>query len=138
MGNHPSSNVFRAVGSSRREERMDSTESLVGAFEAEGYVTGVQVLDGAGADAIRRQFDALEAAEGRKKCQIGLLDRQFDQRFVWDLATHPVILDAVSAVLGPDVMLLATHFFCKYPEELPGSKGVPSASPGTPERQQAE
>jgi ectoine hydroxylase-related dioxygenase (phytanoyl-CoA dioxygenase family) len=34
---------------------------------------------------------------------------------VWELASHPAILDAVEAVLGPDVMLLATHFFCKYP-----------------------
>jgi non-haem Fe2+, alpha-ketoglutarate-dependent halogenase len=86
------------------------------AFEREGYLSGMRVCDQAAADRIRRQFDALEAAEGRERCQIGLLDRHFDQRFVWELATHPTILDCVAAVLGPDVMLLATHFFCKYPQ----------------------
>ena len=69
-----------------------------------------------GRDAIRREFDTLEGREGRERCQIGLLDRHFDDRFVWDLATHPRILDCLEAVMGPDIMLLATHFFCKYPE----------------------
>jgi non-haem Fe2+, alpha-ketoglutarate-dependent halogenase len=86
------------------------------AFERDGYLSGVRVCDDAQADRVRRQFDALEAAEGRERCQIGLLDRHVDQRFVWELATHPTILECVAAVLGPDVMLLATHFFCKYPE----------------------
>jgi non-heme Fe2+,alpha-ketoglutarate-dependent halogenase len=89
--------------------------TLTEAFEASGYLTGLRVMDQAGADDVRRQFDALEAREGRERCQIGLLDRHFDQRFVWELATHPAVLDAVEAVLGPDIMLLATHFFCKYP-----------------------
>ena len=34
------------------------------------------------------------------------------------MATHPSILDCVSDLIGPDVLLLATHFFCKYgPQE---------------------
>jgi ectoine hydroxylase-related dioxygenase (phytanoyl-CoA dioxygenase family) len=86
------------------------------AFERDGFLSGVRVCNDAKADEIRRQFDALEAVEGRERCQIGLLDRHVDQRFVWELATHPAIVACVSAVLGPDVMLLATHFFCKYPE----------------------
>src|SRR5262245_6772923 len=94
---------------------MIQVDTLADAFERDGYVCGLRVIDPVGADAIRRQFDALEAIEGRERCQIGLLDRQFDQRFVWELATHPVILDSIEAVLGPDIMLLATHFFCKYP-----------------------
>jgi non-haem Fe2+, alpha-ketoglutarate-dependent halogenase len=94
-------------------------------FEKEGYLSGVRVCEAAAADGIRRQFDALEAIEGRERCQIGLLDRHLDQRFVWELATHPAILDCVATVLGPDVMLLATHFFCKYPQpEAPEAKFV--------------
>jgi non-haem Fe2+, alpha-ketoglutarate-dependent halogenase len=89
--------------------------SLAQAFRESGYLTGLRVMDDAGADAVRRQFDRLEAEEGRERCQIGLLDRHFDQRFVWELAVHPAVLDTVEAVLGPDILLLATHFFCKYP-----------------------
>src|SRR5690349_7965008 len=66
-------------------------------FVREGYVSGLRILDPNAASEIRRQFDALEAVEGRERCQIGLLDRHFDQRFVWDLAVHPVILDSIEA-----------------------------------------
>jgi hypothetical protein len=86
-------------------------------FAEYGFVSPLRIHDAAEVDRVRQQFDALEAAEGREKCQIGLLDRHFDQRFVWNLATDPAILDAVEAILGPDVMLLATHFFCKYPAD---------------------
>jgi ectoine hydroxylase-related dioxygenase (phytanoyl-CoA dioxygenase family) len=94
-------------------------------FERQGFVNGIPILDALEADGVRRQFDALEEAEGREKCQIGLLDRHFDQRFVWELATHPRILASLEAVMGPDILLLATHFFCKYPE--PGNAAAESA-----------
>jgi ectoine hydroxylase-related dioxygenase (phytanoyl-CoA dioxygenase family) len=91
-------------------------------FEAEGLTTGLRIFDGEGADRVRTAFDALEAQEGREKCQVGLLDRHFDQRFVWDLATNPRILDAVESVMGPDILLLGSHFFCKYPEPGEGTR----------------
>lgn len=84
-------------------------------FERNGYVTGIRVRTSAEAAAARAEFDAFEAQEGREKCQIGLMDRHLDTRFVWNLATDPRLLDAVEAVMGPDILLLATHFFCKYP-----------------------
>lgn len=96
--------------------------TLAAKFERDGYVNGVRVHDREGASRVRAEFDALEQAEGREKCQIGLVDRHFDQRFVWDLATHPAILDAVEAIMGPDILLLATHFFCKYPSADPASE----------------
>ena len=85
-------------------------------FEAEGFTSGIRIFDREGVDRVREAFNDLEAKEGREKCQVGLMDRHLDQHFVWDLATHPRILDAVEGVMGPDVLLLATHFFCKYPE----------------------
>ncbi len=95
---------------------MSTTVSeLASRFHRDGYASPIPLLEPAKADAVRKQFDHLEAAEGQDRSQIGLLDRHFDQRFVWELATHPGVLDAVEAVIGPDIMLLATHFFCKYP-----------------------
>ncbi len=96
---------------------------LAGAFERDGFVHGIRVHDAAGAEAVRREFDALEAREGRERAQIGLVDRHMDERFVWDLATHPAVLDAVEAVMGPDILLLATHFFCKYATAAEASAG---------------
>jgi len=99
---------------------------LAGVFARDGFVSGIRVCDEAEAARVRAAYDALEAVEGREKCQIGLLDRHLDQRFVWDLATSPAVLDVVEAAIGPDIILLATHFFCKYPE--PGSQA--SGHPG--------
>jgi ectoine hydroxylase-related dioxygenase (phytanoyl-CoA dioxygenase family) len=98
---------------------------IASAFEAQGFVTGIPIFEASEAERVRRQFDALEAQEGRERSQVGLLDRHFDHRFVWEVATHPRILDAVEAVVGPDLMLLATHFFCKFPE--PREAGEQSA-----------
>jgi len=91
-------------------------EDWAAAFAREGYLGPLRVLEPAAADGVRAEFDALEAREGRERCRIGLLDRHFDTPFVWSLATHPAVLDVVEAAIGPDILLLATHFFCKYPE----------------------
>lgn len=87
------------------------------------------MCDPTAAARVRTAYDALEAVEGREKCQIELLDRHLDQQFVWDLATSPAVLDVVEAAIGPDIILLATHFFCKYPEPRPDEDHEPSASP---------
>ena len=66
---------------------------------------------------IREQFDRLEAETGTEKAQVGLVDRRFDTSFIWDLATRPRVLDCVESLqFGPNILLLATHFFCKYGE----------------------
>jgi ectoine hydroxylase-related dioxygenase (phytanoyl-CoA dioxygenase family) len=87
------------------------------AFREDGYLSGIRIADDAEALRTRQLFDALEAREGREKTRIGLIDRHFDQPFLWELATHPKILDCVEALIGPNILLLATHFFCKYGQE---------------------
>jgi ectoine hydroxylase-related dioxygenase (phytanoyl-CoA dioxygenase family) len=97
---------------------MSLTPQQVEAYKRDGFVTGIPTEDEAEANRYRTLFDELEANEGREKCQIGLLDRHTDQEFIWELATHPKILDYIEDLIGPDILLLATHFFCKYgPQE---------------------
>jgi non-heme Fe2+,alpha-ketoglutarate-dependent halogenase len=100
---------------------MKLTEAQVAAYHSGGYLSGIRVVDEAEASEIRRRFDLLEAEVGKDQAEIGLLDRHFDQPFIWELATRPEVLDRVESLIGPDVLLLATHFFCKYGE---GSKYV--------------
>ncbi len=57
----------------------------------------------------RDSFDALEAKEGSEKAQTGLFDRHFDQQFIWEIATHPKILDSVAAIIGPNVWVSQDH-----------------------------
>jgi non-heme Fe2+,alpha-ketoglutarate-dependent halogenase len=96
---------------------MSLTEQQVQDYQAEGYLAGIEIVEDREAARYRRLFDALEAQEGRDKARIGLLDRHFDQPFIRELATRPEILDAVESLIGPHILLLATHFFCKYGQE---------------------
>jgi ectoine hydroxylase-related dioxygenase (phytanoyl-CoA dioxygenase family) len=92
--------------------------SQVRFFEENGYLTGIRLHDEAESDHIRQLFDALEANEGRDKSQIGLRGRHLDTPFIWELATHPQVLDWIEALIGPNILVLSTQFFCKYPDRL--------------------
>jgi ectoine hydroxylase-related dioxygenase (phytanoyl-CoA dioxygenase family) len=89
---------------------------LTAAYERDGFVTPLDIFSDAEIAGFRAQFDELEAREGKEKCQIGLQGRHMDEEFIWLMAADDRILDAVSACMGSDVMLLSTHFFCKYPD----------------------
>ena len=83
-------------------------------FEALGYASKISVADRSAVTRYRQSFDEVEEREGRAKCQKGLFDLHFSVPFVWELASHPVILDCVETLLGPDLLLMGSHFFCKY------------------------
>lgn len=50
--------------------------------------------------------------------------------WVMALTKHPRVLEAITAVLGPDVLLLDSRFICKYPvskqSKTQGSNGITS------------
>ncbi len=95
---------------------MKLTDAQIEAYRTTGYLSPVRIAAKAEADQIRLQFDQLESEVGREKAEIGLLDRHFDQPFIWELATRSAVLDRVERLIGPNILLLATHFFCKYGE----------------------
>lgn len=86
-------------------------------YERDGVLPRIDVFTKSEIEGFRGQFDALEAREGKEKCQIGLQARHMDERFIWELSTDDRVLDVMEAVMGEDVMLLSTHFFCKYPDK---------------------
>ena len=91
-----------------------------GAYYAEnGVLPKVDVFSGQEISAFREAFDDLERREGKERSQVGLQARHFDEAFVWQLATGRRVLDVMEQVMGPDVLLLSTHFFCKYPDPNP-------------------
>jgi non-heme Fe2+,alpha-ketoglutarate-dependent halogenase len=91
-----------------------SSHQLTRGFEAQGYATGIRVADPAEVTMYRQLFDEVEAREGREKCQRGLLDPHFTLPFVWQLATNATVLDAIEEVIGENILLMGSHFFCKY------------------------
>ena len=93
---------------------MSIVESQLAPFESLGYAHGIRVVDPTDVHRYRRQFDQVEARVGRARCQTGLFDSHFEMPFVWELATNPVVLDCVEALIGPNILLMGSHFFCKY------------------------
>lgn len=91
---------------------------------SDGFLAPVRVLSPAEAATARRHFNRLEAEVGIARAEGHLADRHFDQRFVWDLATSPRVLDAVESLIGADLLLLATRFFCKYATAVRGERFV--------------
>ena len=89
---------------------------LAAAYRRDGYVSPIDIFATAEIDAFRAQFDELEAREGQEKAQIGLQGRHMSEAFIWRMAADARVVDAVHACMGDDVMLLSTHFFCKYPD----------------------
>ncbi|MEZ4709444.1 MAG: phytanoyl-CoA dioxygenase family protein [Caldilineaceae bacterium] len=92
------------------------TQDQVNFYKENGFLGSIDILNAAEATHYRQQFDELEAQVDQKTAQIGLVDYHFQHKFIWELATHPRILDAVEEVIGPNFYLLATHFFNKYGE----------------------
>ena len=86
-------------------------------YREQGFLNGIDLFSDAEISGYRKQFDALEARLGRETCQIGLVNSHFEERFVWDMATDPGLLDQMQELIGEDLMILGTHFFCKYPVE---------------------
>jgi non-heme Fe2+,alpha-ketoglutarate-dependent halogenase len=93
---------------------MTLSADQVDAFRTDGVLTGIPIDSPEEAAKFRREFDQLEAAEGREHVQNKVFDRHFDQRFLWEIASHPRILDCVESLYGPNILLLSTHVFCKY------------------------
>jgi len=93
---------------------MSLSQEQIESYARDGYLPAIDVVGAEQATDYRRQFDELEAEVGREKAGIGLIDLHFQRRFIWDIAVNPVVLDAIEALLGPNILLLASHFFCKY------------------------
>jgi ectoine hydroxylase-related dioxygenase (phytanoyl-CoA dioxygenase family) len=84
-------------------------------YASDGYLTDLDVFTQEEIGYYRQCFDELEAREGREKCQIGLQAWHLKEQFIWDMSIDKRVVDAMQELMGDDIMLLSTHFFCKYP-----------------------
>jgi non-heme Fe2+,alpha-ketoglutarate-dependent halogenase len=88
----------------------------VQAFNRDGIIGPFDVHTAEEALANRAAFDAMLAAfraQGKDSYAInGFHDRCAT---IWDLAVNPRILDLVQDLIGPDIVVWGSHFFCKMP-----------------------
>lgn len=85
-------------------------------FSSEGYLTNIEIMSPEAMTPYREEFDRLEAAAGKQASQVGLTNLHKQNPRIWELVSHPRVLAAVSEILGPNLLLLGSHFFCKYPD----------------------
>jgi chlorinating enzyme len=86
-------------------------------FATDGYLAPLDALTGADAAALCRRLEAVLTPSS------GLADARLRNKphlvFAWvaALVSHPRILDAVEALLGPDLLVLRSVFFVKPPRD---------------------
>ena len=97
------------------------TQAQLEHYNQEGYITPLELFSPTEADHWRAYFDHLlaelvqlkdgrdgnYAINGYHVCCEGL----------WELATHPRLLDFVEDIVGPDFVAWGSHFFCKQPHD---------------------
>jgi non-haem Fe2+, alpha-ketoglutarate-dependent halogenase len=94
-------------------------------YNAEGYVTALDVFDADEATAVQRYVDDLldavvAADDHRNSYSVNGYHRVCAG--LWDLATEPRVLALVRDVLGPQAVCWGTHLFAKLPGD---GKDVP-------------
>uniref|UniRef100_H2TNG6 Zgc:174917 n=1 Tax=Takifugu rubripes TaxID=31033 RepID=H2TNG6_TAKRU len=98
-------------------------------YGQQGFLSALPVLTDAELKEARDAFSELEARFGKEYTQYSLHNVHLRYPWVMELTRHPQILRVVTAILGPDVILLDSRFICKYPAISPdgtsGKDGLP-------------
>src|SRR5579871_5213323 len=85
-------------------------------YNENGYVKNLPVFTADEIAEHRHYFDRLLAkqmADGGDSYSLRRLTRYC--RPIWDIITHPTILDHVEDLIGPDIVAWGTQYFCKLP-----------------------
>jgi len=108
----------------------DSTNRLTRAevdfFVEHGYLGPYAAMTPADMAPIRREIEeqvlATDGPNPRSRGQ----SRHMDQPIVYDLATHPAIIERMASLLGPDLIVWATNFWNKAPggAEIPWHQDI--------------
>ncbi|XP_078403198.1 putative alpha-ketoglutarate-dependent hypophosphite dioxygenase [Cetorhinus maximus] len=107
---------LQAVDKQNKLLKMQSKASeLKNFYENNGYLTGLHILDKKELALATQNFSALEDKFGKVYTQYSLHNVHLQYKWVMDLAANPLVLQAIIAVLGPNVILLDSRFICKYP-----------------------
>lgn len=96
------------------------TDEQVRAYEARGYVTLPGFFADAELRAVTEYLEKNEAVTWKDKNDDPLRESHYRRRAVYDFCVQGKLLDVIEAILGPDIVLLYTHFINKRP----GGRGV--------------
>ena len=96
------------------------TREQIDHYNEHGYIAPLDLFNEDEITEQRAYFDVLleklmRTNDGRDQYAINCYQARC--RGIWDLATHPKVLDYVQDILGPDIVCWATHYFCKLGQD---------------------
>jgi Phytanoyl-CoA dioxygenase (PhyH) len=100
------------------------TDEVERQFEKNGYLFPIGVFERAEAERYLANFmdyqfqnqARLEALSPKDKYQV-FSETHYVLRWVYEIVSHPKVLDAVESLLGPNLLVWATDWFVKMPGE---------------------
>lgn len=99
------------------------SSSQITHFNKFGFIEKLRLFDQKEANRHRHRFDALlEEFQRRARDAYAINGYQTRIDFIWDIATNPLLLDHVEDLIGPNIVLWGSHYFCKMPSD---SREVP-------------
>ena len=99
---------------------MTKLESLLSRDEVNfyvenGYLGPYSAMPPAEMANIRRKIEDQVLATDGPNPRSRMQSRHMDQAVIYDLATHPAIIDRIAGLLGPDLIVWATNLWLKEP-----------------------
>lgn len=94
------------------------SKDQVDSFNRCGYLKGIRILDDERVGKHRCVFDtylATALAAGHSSSSLSSAHLKYPE--VYDLMHHPTILGCVADLIGPEIIGLASHYFCKLPKD---------------------
>jgi hypothetical protein len=91
------------------------TTEMVEQFERDGFCTPFRVLDEAAARAARERLQAFETANGGPLRGSHRFKSHLLFKWQSDLVRHPLILDAIEDLIGPDILCWTSNWWIKEP-----------------------
>lgn len=94
------------------------TPTQISQYNTHGFIEKLRLFDKSEAEEHRDQFDAL-LAEFQRRSQDAYSINGYQTRidFIWDIATNPLLLDHIEDLIGPNIVLWGSHYFCKLPSD---------------------
>jgi len=89
------------------------SQAQVAHYREQGYLAPIRVMSEAEAHALRRALEAVEARMGGPLAGDLRHKSHLLFPFLAELVRHPVLLDAVEDIIGPDILCWNTNFFIK-------------------------
>ncbi len=98
----------------------------VNTFVAQGYLGPYTAMDPDEVAVIRKEIDTKLLHSDGPNPRSRLQSRHMDQPVIYDLATHPAIIERIACLLGPDLVAWATNLWLKEPgaAEIPWHQDI--------------